>query len=540
MPSIPTFTSSEQIAGAVPRPVLQNPAAIGAAGQALSEGLGRVEGFFLDVLKAQREQQQVDTVDKERTASIKSLSGAWVNAERNTDPATIQSNWQAAVQSREDEINRTVADPAVRRTAQRDLSELAAQDYRRVLTMSVKRSNEASLALLGNSLDTYAERAVNAPDQAARQLAMNAADQAIKARVEAGVLAADDGQKMFQSFAGRMDQASVLGLLNRNPTAALAALADPKQFRNLDEVARQRLVQSATTAMGAQASRAEASERRAERLSRLNADRAANTLYGQIAQAENGQGQMPTVGDVMAQRDWLSPGETSALLNRIRGASAPRDNPETVADLQVRIDREDPDQFAARAGRELGAGRLTSDTYRTMVNQNRNARRDDAPASAYRSGRSFVNDSLDPGNVVGGNFMRGPLAAARQNALADFDRWSEANPQATRDEAVQQARDLVSRYQVGADAQTRISLPRPFGFSGDRNAVSEADLQAAARRVLEAQRLGRLAPAQVQAETDALEAWRAILSRQSAPRAATTTTTPSGRGSARQPSGVTQ
>ena len=163
-----------------------------------------------------------------------------------------------------------------------------------------------------------------------------------------------------------------------NPMVALRNLADPNKYRGLDPVARQRLASSATSAMQAQATAAEAAERRAERAQRRLADQAANDLYARIALAEQGRGPMPTVADVQAQREWLSPGETAALLARIRAATH-RDDPGVRLDLERDVDRVDPVAFDARVRRAVDGGQLTAEMAANLLRANRAARRDDAP-----------------------------------------------------------------------------------------------------------------------------------------------------------------
>lgn len=486
----------------------------------LAAALAEVGQQFAQVSAMAERQRQADRAEQGRIGIITELGTLRAGIETEPDPARVTARWMEGVTAIQKKVADAFADdPAVARVVGRDLAMMAARDHVEVLRLSVKRTTEASAAQLESTLHTLGNSAAAARDPAERQQFVNAAEQAIASRVAGGTLRADQAEKLRQGFLGRVDQAAVLGLISRAPAAAMSALADPSRFAGLDPVQRERLFSAAASAVNTATTRAEAAERRADAAARREGDRLANDLHVRIDRALAGGGEMPSFDDVARLRDMLSPGETSALLSRIRQAGAARDTPDAVADLSPEIDRLEPDEFNRRATAALRRGEITPDTYRTMLAQNRSARRDDAPASAYRSGRAFVSDALDPGNVVGGQFMRGPLAAARSNALADYDTWMQANPNATREQAIARARDLVASYQVGADAESKIALPRPYGFVGPRDQVTETDLQAAAQQALAARRGGRLTDEELQRQADVLDAWRAILAREAAARA---------------------
>lgn len=491
------------------------------AGQALAESMARVSGQFAQVAAQAAQQRRADAAERGRIQVLTDLGTLRAGVEVEPDPGKVVSGWQTGVTAIQVRIAETYKDdPAVGAIVSRDLAMMAARDHVEIQRMAIKRNTEASVAQLDSTLATLSTQAAAARDPAERQTYINAGEQAIAARLAGGALHADAAEKLRQGFIGRIDQAGILQLINRSPGAALAALADPTKYPNLDPVARERLFGAATSAVNTATTRGEAAERRTEAALRRSADRGLNDIYLRIDRAEAGDGPMPTVEDVARLRDGLSPGETSAVLSRIRQTGAARDTPEAVAALSPEIDRMDPDEFNRRATAALRDKQITPDTYRTLINQNRAARKDDAPASAYRAGRAFVSDALDPGNVVGGQFMRGPLAAARSNAQADFDSWAQANPTASREEAIAKGRDLVARYQVGADAESKLSLPRPYSFQGPREKVTEADIQAGAARALAARRAGTMTAEEMQRETDVLEAWRTILAREAATRTA--------------------
>lgn len=518
MPQVPTLDGpqlSPQLDAPSRYSRVQAPAdAFGASVGIATQALGGAFGQLAQAVRQADQARIQSQAEGGKIAMLENLGELHVGLETEPDPGKIMSRWKDGVTALSKQITEQYDDKRVAALIGRDLALSAARGHADVMRLSVSRTREASMAQLDASLATFATGAASAKTPEERARYMTAGEDAINQRVVAGVLHADKAEATRQAFTGRIDQAGILSMINQNPAGALAALSDPARFPNLDPVQRERLFGTATSALNTRVSLGERAERRAEHALKVTGDRAANDLYAQIARAEAGQGLMPTVADVAKLRDMLSPGETSALLRTMRGSGVERDDAGAVADLMPQVDRLDPDEFNSRATRAMMQGMLKPETYRTLVEKNRMARKDDAPASAYRSGRSFVSDSLDPGNVVGGQYMRGPLAAARSNALADFDTWAQANPTATREDAVARSRELVQRYQVGADAESKISLPRPYGFQGPRDKITDVDVQAAAQRMVALRQQGKLTSDELQRETSVLEAWAALLARE--------------------------
>jgi hypothetical protein len=415
-----------------------------------------------------------------------------------------------------DRVAERIQDGGARNTFTRAASLDIARDRIDVVRFTARRQAESSRAALMGEMDGYAQRAAAATEPGLRARELAAAEAAITARVASGALGADDGERMRQGFRSQVDEAGVRNLLTTNPAAAVRALSDPALFPGLRADRRAMLMDTASNRADAAADRAlrqsELAERRAERTARLGADRAANEFLGLVDAAQRGEpgAVMPGREFLDRHRDYLAPGEYRALLAARNAAPPERDDPRTIADLQPRVHTDDPDTFRREAARALETGRIRVETYRSMIQQNEGARRDDAPASAFRSGRSFVSDALDPGNVVGGEFMRGPLAEARSRALADYDRWFRQNPNASADVAMAQADQLVMRYRQGSAAQSRAALPRPYGFTGGRDQVSEDTLRAAAAALLRARETGQIDAMELARETSILEAWRSL------------------------------
>ena len=176
---------------------------------------------------------------------------------------------------------------------------------------------DASLA----TLPLTGAASARTPEERARFMA--AGEDAINQRVLGGMIHADKAEATRQAFVGRIDQAGILQAINQNLSAALAALADPQKFPNLDPVQRERLFGTAIFMRLTPAWRRRSGPSGGRRNTLAGcppADRA--RPYACIALAEQGA-PMPTVEDVARQRDF-QPGRDSALLRAIRGTGVER------------------------------------------------------------------------------------------------------------------------------------------------------------------------------------------------------------------------
>ena len=192
------------------------------------------------------------------------------------------------------------------------------------------------------------------------------------------------------------------------------------------------------------------------------------------------------------------------------------------------VDRLDPDEFNARATRLMMQGLVKPETYRNLIGQNRQARRDDAPASAYRSGRSFVAGRADPGKR-GGRHLRGPAGCGTAERAGRFRRLSAFNPAASREQAVERARP-APRYQVTADTGKQVGDPAPLRLPGRARPGDGYAMRAPPpERLRELRRTGRMTPDEAQRNLRA-GGLTAILAREAAAPSPPPATTPAVRG----------
>lgn len=520
MPALPTFTARN--APEAPSPFTLDPAAIAAPAARQAASFANASEALAEVAKATKEAQQVTALANANTAWIQGVGELRGRIEMETDPTRIQSLWAEGTNAVRARVLEGVGDPQVAAAFNRSAMLSLARDQVEIVRLTARRTREAGEAALDANLSQLARAAATDPGRR-RELDVQA-EGAIAGAVSAGIIPANEAEKRRERYFGRLDEAQVGMVMLRNPSAALAMLSDPRQVPNIDPNRRVSLMNAATQAMNAAATRAEASERRAERTQRLAADRVANDLWSRIARARTGEGEMPTVADIQAQREWLSPGETRGLLDGIASTGPRQSNPETLRALIRQQDSMDPAQFEAAAGRAFVAREIDESTYRSLVSGNRSARNDDRPQSPAQIGRSYVRNSLDPGDVPMNQFMREALQTRQSRATADFEQWLAQNPTADMATARTQAEATVARYRSITAGEMRLSLPLPFQYQGQRNEITAETIRQAAQRLA---RTTGLSPADLVRETQALEAWQELLApaAQPAPAAAPRSTT---------------
>jgi hypothetical protein len=468
-----------------------------------------------------REQQARDT-DAAASAAVgyaTDLVDLRVRAERGEFGPDFRAGFEREAAALRDRRGAEIGSAGARSAFGARATTLAAEQTQRLIITQAERTARMSEANGMRELTDLAPRIAAAPDEASRRQLVETGIAAIDARVASGAIAADAGERMRQGFLSGIDEARVRRLLTDAPGQAVRLLGDDRQFPSLTPERRASLLDTATRRADGEADRAlraaDLADRRAERTARGAADRAAVDFLGRLDAARRGEADadgvpvpLPSRADLDRHRDHMSPAEYRAMLAELNDRAPERDSPDAIADLQPRVHSDDPGVFRRDAARALSQGLITAGTYRSLLQQNEAARRDDAPASAYRSGRAFVADALDPGMVIGNEWQRGALTTARQNALADFDTWAEQNPRATREQAVEKARELAARYRQASTDQSRVSLPRPYGFMGDRSRVDERALRAAAAALLARQ--GTMSPAEFVREEQIIQAWRSL------------------------------
>jgi hypothetical protein len=515
---IPVFTVKD-IGGSQEFP-RGNPATFAAPGQALAAGGEAVSREASSIVGRIAEARIAAESGTLLAGAVKDLGERQFEWSKNPDSTAAYEGYQkdaAAIRTR---VLDGVSHPVMQSYLQRNLDHAIATGALHTRQQSFRVEASARSGELLQNLSNWAEAMAGAASEGQRQQYFDLAKADIQRHVDAGWISPEEGARARLRFQSQGQEVAAIRELGTNPSRLAQRLADPAQFQGMDPERRAVLLTRAQDRADAQSYRAQARAEHAERMAQARGrqfgDQQLNDLYVRAERARNGQGEMPTLDEVHRLRDVISPGEMSAVLGTLRRSDAPVDRADTLRALTVEVDRLDPDEFERRAGQALQRGELRVETYRSLTTQNRTARRDDEPASAYRSGRAFVSDALDPGNVVGGQFMRGPLATARQNGLADYDAWAKANPTATREGAIATARRIVETYQTMATSESRNTVGRPWGYRGGLDGITEETVRQAAQMLSRDAREGRIGGVDLVRETERLDAWQQILRTQPA------------------------
>lgn len=526
---IPIFTARTRVpsAGGPPAPVLQNPQAAAGTGLALNRAAADLEKIGERVQAGVRVRALADATT--------ALGALQTELDGTNDPAALgplvlQRRQQIEAQVRErlgsdaeglDLVNARLADnfSALTRAAAARGRALESDAFKATIVES-GRELAARAAAGGEGVNSTAVRDYTAM---------------LDAGVAGGRITRLEAATLAQRFRADVEGAQVLRLVRDQPGAVATVLSDPSRFTSLSAQERERYITAAAQREQTMIARGVAASERAQRDAdrRLKAQQEENSaaLFARIQDGMLGRG--PAVGfdeiDEMRRSQRISADDATAARRSLVSpdtAGPRRDDPIALRRLTQTVDVEDPEVFERNAGRLMENGYITPQTYTAQVERNRSARRDDAPESPYRRGRTFVREALDPGDVPMNEFMRQSLTTAQQRAIDEYDTWIDAQRQAgvrvTAMESMFKADELVRRYGQESAMQTRAALPMPPGFSGLRSDVKAADIARAKERLAADLEAGRITPDQAVQQGRMLRDWEALLARLDAAQAAQT------------------
>ena len=341
---------------------------------------------------------------------------------------------------------------------------------------------------------------------------------AIQGMVAAGFLAEDDGVKRETQFLDRVREARVLNLVRTDPEGAVQRLMDTndRDFAGMDPAARERALRNAQGEVDRRLrednARYDRQQREAEKRLQRDGEQQVKDAYAAL---DRDGTLAPAALDRLRRHGGVSASEYRVLQKASRGETADADDRQTVIDLTRDLHRLEPDDFERAASKALMGDKLKIETYRSLVGRNRELTREDRPSSPFRSGRELVTTTLDPGQI-----FQGPAAAigrsAQAQAAAEFDNWAETNPKATRAEAMSQAQDIITRYQVIRFDQLEMGLGVPMFHRAARSALDLAALDRAEAATIQALDDKRITQAQADQEARKIEGWRAVLANKAA------------------------
>jgi len=378
-----------------------------------------------------------------------------------------------------------------------------AYDARRLAN---KRVVDAATADLDTSLDTFAGVAAGASRPEDHDLAVAQAIGTIDDAAAGGIISAEEAGKRKRTFAGRLDEVEAMQQISADPDRAATMLVDPELFPNLDEKRRQTLLDTATRRSDALATKRRAEAERQDKLAEKRMKEDGDALLKTFYDSDS-----PSAAqlDALKNHPGVSPAEYKGAVKLLEGGSK-EDDTGFLLDVIPRLHTEDISRDLSEG---LAAGKLKSDTYRTLMNQNKAALADDRPASPYKSGRDYVSNGLDPGQLGADPFVRAALTAAQTDALVDYDTWAAAHPDATFEQSIEQARAIRSQYQNVAFDQMSLALPRPRGFAGSKRDVTIEHVNAARRDLARRIQSGDLSDTEAAREIESLNTWEGVLAR---------------------------
>lgn len=308
----------------------------------------------------------------------------------------------------------------------------------------------------------------------------------------------------------KVDQAEALRLIRDNPSGMIQQLAKSDFLPNLDPVARQNLIDKAgneqlrrANLAYTQAARAEVAERRALR---VQGTEAMKNIYDL-----NETGQL-TEGVLQQYRPVLDETQWKAARGMLRGGAI-EDSKDSLMVLETGIGTRDMTDSINGA---LAANRITMPTYRSLMKSNEFALKDDQPASPYRRGKQELIEGLKPGAMLSGA-AADLQKAAFNGAIREYEEFAQgqgvekmrANPAMV----FERVDDIRRRYALVNFNQMTEALGVPRFIDKPRERVTDADLNAAGRQVLEEFDRGGMTAAERDIQLRKIEQWSEILKR---------------------------
>lgn len=341
---------------------------------------------------------------------------------------------------------------------------------------------EKAVVGLRNSNDALVLKAGDARNPVERGAIVGQIETNIQQAFDNGWLTPAQYESEKKQTLTKVDQAEALRLIRENPSGMIQQLAKSDFLPNLDPVARQNLIDKAgneqlrrASLAYTQAARAEVAERRALR---VQGTEAMKNIYDL-----NETGQL-TEGVLQQYRPVLDETQWKAARGMLRGGAV-EDSKDSLMVLETGIGTRDMTDSINGA---LAANRITMPTYRSLMSRNENALKDDQPASPYRRGREQLIEGLKPGALLSGtaaDLQRQALVAA----LREYDEFALGQGvQKIRETprlALDRADDIRQRYAIVNFNQMTQALGVPRFVDKAADLVTEADLMAAGRRVLE-------------------------------------------------------
>jgi hypothetical protein len=215
---------------------------------------------------------------------------------------------------------------------------------------------------------------------------------------------------------------------------------------------------------------------------------------------------------IQERRPYLNHTDYSAAI-KLRRGGAENDSKDTLAAILPDLDTRDLKGSLTDA---LLANRITTATYKTLLERNQAALKDDQPQSPYKQGRDYIKQILDPSALgMGANSVMGGLAAqSRADALMEYDAWADAHKEQIKNDpqvATRYAAEVGQRYRLIDLSQNEAALGLPRFYQGGRGEMSEGTLKKAIADTQRAYDDGQLSAAEYAAQVRLLQGWDAVV-----------------------------
>lgn len=321
--------------------------------------------------------------------------------------------------------------------------------------------------------------------------------------VAAGIIGADKAPEREKKFMVMLERASVRESIRTDPDGAILSLLDDKQYTRMNPDERQRWVGIATTEADRRVKARNADEERTRReMERIQRETEATTYRSAIDLSVNGKLTVPWVQqnkDNIAKTDYDNLMRIAAKGGTLVEGQR---NRELYGDLRDQVSR--GSDVRNEAKRAHARGDISDGQLNTIYNEWETRGADGS--GAYKDGVTFIRNALEPSQT---NPKLTGFTRAR--ALNDFQEWSQANPNATREDTVGKAREIAGSYHVVAVEESVIGKARPKYVSGvlaPSNVVeSKANLSAGLKKLDEERAAGRVSPFDYQYQVRLMNEW---------------------------------
>lgn len=380
-----------------------------------------------------------------------------------------------------------------------------------------KDTLDKALVGLRDGNDQLVVAAGNAKNPNEREAAIAQIETSLKLALDGKVLSPAQYEAEKKATLVKVDQATGLRLIRENPAAMAQQLARTDFLPNLDPVAREHLIDKANTEVRSRASAAYTAMARADLVERRELRLKGDEAMKQIIDL-NDQNKL-TPQEVEARRPWLDHTTYGAAMVLLKGGTNVDDMKALVA-IEPNIGERDlkPELDKAFTNRLI-----TRQTYTSLLAKNEAALKDDQPESPFKRGRALVKEALTPGAL-----LSGPAADIQRQALVgalrEFDDFALGRGvqklRETPGVALDHAQDIVNRYRLVNYDSIGEALGLPRFVDKPRNLITDVDLTAAGKKVLEEFDAGRLSRAERDLQLQKLEQWEQIVKDRAAALAA--------------------